>query len=1189
MSVSNWVESVQLVEYTLGGTAVSGSATLSGTPDLDNCVPFMTAHGDSDYYDSHMLDIHFESTDTIVFERGNQRNNPLTIRCYVVEFNPDEVRVQQGSFDLNSQTTDTVTLGTTLSGIDRAAMTHFWWDSSGSTGYTDHMVRGRVLNNTSIDFYRYSTGASCQGHWYLFEDLKDNFRTQHHTSSYTSDGDTLAIKTDRSAIDPLRSFIISSYASAQTGAYPSRGTCKTFFYSDGTVRNSKADGYYYTIYWNCQVVEFLDKTKVYTPFDNHLLNSMGSADVNKTRTIGNDATRSPLVVNPTTSTVVVGMAQGICRCNITSSAAVNQLFVSVKLSGNSGFYFERSGSGYDVYLSTVTAVDWAGIDVDIGSNSNPITEGDGPEESFVKSVETFRLNVEENFCYKVLSKGQDWKNCAVFASHYSTSGDYMKSCMHNVYLLEPGIVCAFRWEQGGQGIVDVNVVEFWPNQVKVQHKNITTWNQITTTTDIEEVSDLNKCFILSKTFTPAAQARQMDSMVRVRFLDETSVEFYRYSSTYEVDVAVFVVEDLKDNFTTKHFLGNGSSDWNETHDDEHISSRYNTFLICSYASNQAGAYPSRGAIRAFLKYEDWMRVNKLDTSYYELYWFLTLVKFKSDKIRTYQAFASLTSVSSVTGTYLEDFTGHEHALTCVNNVQSSTIRCDTSSSTGVSESFASIRITDYENRIIEMAKGGNNYSSYGAFVVIDWIGGHYQDKNSIRKSVPTRSVVQSIERVDFYSDAANFVVHPTKGQNIDQCVPFLIQSGNYDSYASRFYKRVYRYKDPDYFTIGYGSDSIGDRYVSCYIVEFASDVIVQHGSCTTDGTTATATINEVDLDRAFLITYGHSDHWGTYPSPHKICGHFKSATELEFIRTNNSDYMFVSWYVVECTKESDYWNVLHEYKTGLGGAGSVNVSFDWSPDHKKTMFLGSWNTDSPSNYPSRAMYRMYHDSIRTVTFNKNDTSYYNMDNANVEAIEFSNIKAYNEFVTLNGATTSGDISFHPKKPLDLSRSMVISGNIDGEGRVDTNNSSAWDEGFHYYEFKDGSAVTARKTGGASFSTYSAFYAYQFPEYNKYFIEGYVKEKGQPVQREVALYRAETNELVDSTISASGTGYFLLETPYGEKHYAVCLDDMSKPDYNHLIYGKLLPTVTSGSFAYNEGLTETNGFDIGVPLCYQDIN
>lgn len=1189
MSVSNWVESVQLVEYTLDGTALSGTATLSGTPDLNNCVPFMTAHGGSDYCDSHMLDIYFENTATVVFKRAKQRSNPLTIRCYIVEFNPEEVRVQQGSFDLNSQNTDTVTLGTTLSGTDRAAMTHFWWSSNGGNGYAYHMVRGRVVDPTSVDFYRYDTGASCQGHWYLFEDLKNNFRVQHYTASYSSGGQTLSIKADRSAIDPLRSFIIGSYATSSYDTYPSRSTCRIFFYSDGTVRSDKADGSYRGIYWTCQIVEFLDKTKIYTPFDNHYLNSLSSSAVDNTRILGNDTTRSPFVVNPSTSTVVMGMAQGICRCNTTTNAAVNQLFVSVKLSGNNGFYFERSGSGYDVYLSTLTAVDWAGIDIDIGSNNNPITEGDGAEESFVKSVETFRLNVEENFCYKVLSKGQDWKNCAIFASHYSTSGDYMRSCMHNVYLLEPGIVCAFRWWSDGQGIVDVNVVEFWPDQIKVQHKNITLWNQTTTTTDIEEVSDLNKCFILSKTFTPATQYRHADSMVRVRFLDEASIEFYRNSASYEVDTSIFVVEDLKDNFTTRHFLGSGSSSWNDTHDDEHVSSRYSTFLICSYASSNYDSYPSRGAIRAFLQFEDWLRVNKNDGSYRGLYWYLTSVKFKSSKIRTHQIYTSFTPTSPVTSTYLEEFTGHEHALTCVNNVQSSIIRCDTTSSAGVSESFASIRIIDYENRTIEMAKSGNSYNSYGAFVVIDWIGSHYQNKNSIRKHVPAKSMVQSVERIDFYNNNGNIIAYLTKGQNIDQCVPFLTQSGNFDSYASRFYKRVYRYKDPDYFTIDYSSDPNGSRYVSCYIVEFSSDVIIQHGSCINSGTTVTATINEVNLDRAFLIVYGTSDHWATHPSAHKVCGHFKSSTELEFIRTSSDEYMYVSWYVVECTEESDYWQVFHGYRTGLGGSNYVDVSLDWAPNTRKTMFLGSWNTTNPDSYPSRSMYRMYYNVPNKVTFNKNDNAYRNMNNADVEVIEFSDIEAYTGFVPLDAGTSSTDVSFNSKKPLDLSRSMVISGNMDGEGRVDSTSSSAWDEGFHYYDFKDGSTVTAKRTGGTGYNTHSVFYVYQFPEYNKYFIEGYVKEKGQPVQRKVALYRTETNELIDSTVSASGTGYFLLETPYGEKHYAVCLDDMDKPDYNHLIYGKLLPTVTSGSFAYNEGLTETDGFDIGVPLCYQDNN
>jgi hypothetical protein len=71
--------------------------------------------------------------------------------------------------------------------------------------------------------------------------------------------------------------------------------------------------------------------------------------------------------------------------------------------------------------------------------------------------------------------------------------------------------------------------------------------------------------------------------------------------------------------------------------------------------------------------------------------------------------------------------------------------------------------------------------------------------------------------------------------------------------------------------------------------------------------------------------------------------------------------------------------------------------------------------------------------------------------------------------------------------------------------------------------------------------------------------------------------------VDTTTSVSGTGYFWVETTHSGSHYVVCLDDDAGVNYNHLIYGKIYPTVISGSFAYNEGLVTASGLDVGVPL------
>ena len=80
----------------------------------------------------------------------------------------------------------------------------------------------------------------------------------------------------------------------------------------------------------------------------------------------------------------------------------------------------------------------------------------------------------------------------------------------------------------------------------------------------------------------------------------------------------------------------------------------------------------------------------------------------------------------------------------------------------------------------------------------------------------------------------------------------------------------------------------------------------------------------------------------------------------------------------------------------------------------------------------------------------------------------------------------------------------------------------------------------------------------------------VSEKGVLAERQVACYRADTNELMDSTVS-SGTGEYRLETTYSGAHYITCQDAEADPSYNDLILGKMepypLPTYSGGQIIY----------------------
>jgi len=94
---------------------------------------------------------------------------------------------------------------------------------------------------------------------------------------------------------------------------------------------------------------------------------------------------------------------------------------------------------------------------------------------------------------------------------------------------------------------------------------------------------------------------------------------------------------------------------------------------------------------------------------------------------------------------------------------------------------------------------------------------------------------------------------------------------------------------------------------------------------------------------------------------------------------------------------------------------------------------------------------------------------------------------------------------------------------------------------------------------ASGSNYNAYSSFNIVNFNipDYYFEGTVQENDVYVDRKVACYRRNNNELIDTDTSDGINGY-RLETPYYEEHYIVCLDDNNEPDFNALIYDRVTP-------------------------------
>jgi hypothetical protein len=1185
MAVSSWVESVEFIETTLAGT--SDSISLTKGQDYRNCIPFFTVRTTNTYYDSINIDTYFSGTTEsgiINFTRYNSRANTY-IKCYVVEFNPDEVKVQQGTFDISTSQSDTVNLPTVISGgINKAAMIHHWQCSNGGRTYNHHGVRGRVVSSGTLDFYRNGTGGSCDGHWFLFEDLGNNFTVSHLYSSDGGGGKTLTIDNNR-CVSLFRTFLISSSASSDNSDYPQRAGIRSYIHSAGSVRWDRYDGNG-TKYFAAQVFEFIDQTKVYTPFD-HYNPSLAAGTTTLTREVGGTEYRVPFLCNPETTSVVSAGPRGMGRCDTSVESAGDEMYMAAWLSASGTITHQRGHSSYNSYPSYTIAVDWAGITVSSGTASEVIPEGDGPGQSFVKTVENFRITVEDYLAAREISKGQDWRNCALFVSHRANAGDHLSDHLYNVNMIEPGIVTVNCSDASGQGLVDISVVEFWPNQVKVQHGTFYTGGVTNITIPVEPVSDVNKAFVLHKEFNPDSTYYPNDVLYRVNLATTSGIELNKYAGGNAIDIAYFLVEDLGNNFETRHFTETVSSTVRYFYNDDLNFNRHATFIIGNYANSSTADYPQRNLCRGYYAFEsNPFIINKLDSNG-QLNWTCTAVRFVSDKYRVQHHTPGFQTPSTQTATYTKRFTGHEHAITIFNPMQASTIRCDTTVESATSEGFMTVRITDYDTRTFEYSKTGSSFNSYAGIEIVDWIGEHYQDKNGLtKKLVPTRSMINSVEIFEYYGTTGNIEFDLTKGQNPDQVVPFVNHAAQASDHNNiRNFKAAYVYSDPDMIRVKFGGGATADREVTVYAVEFCEDIKIQKGNTYGLATDVQVEIEPVNLDRTFLHFYAHSDVSGRFPQYNSVLGKFTSASGIQFERHSGTGTMYIGWYVVEAPDNDRYWKVQHSYEGWQGGTTTYNKP-DRYASMNSSVLLVSYASSCDSDYPQRGAARVGWYWNSNIQFYKSDGN--NSFKSNCEIIEMEPEQIRKGFRTISGyvnLNTTSQIDYNINNDnnseyyIDLNRYMILSSNQNNTGASRTSIESGWEECFHSYRLIDGNTVRAQKRGGANFNTDSFYYLYELPEYNKYYMEGYTKEQGDPVPREVRSYRASTGELTDITMSVSGTGYFFLESRYNDAHYVVCLDNEAGLDYNDLIYGRIYPTVISGTFHYNT----TSGIGGSIPL------
>jgi len=1134
--MSNIVKSVEFFDFTLVSTTTT-SGVLSKSQDISNCVPFVSARGNSNSLQAHMMDVFFSSAggnNYVNVERINS-NGTQYCKVYVIEFDSNEIDVQQGSFSFSGSSSN---VSITEVDLNYAAMV-FYHKSPNNNRADYTFLRGKFSSSSQLEFRKGASSGSLNGHYYVFEAKNQQFSVESHDWSCASSTNV----SFNTPLSNVRGLLVSSYYSDYTANAPS------YIFSYSTRRNRRT----------VSVAKFSGSSTSYgTSFFISFNDDKRHTQRRYVSFSNSDTTKQydlDYVVNLNSSMAVSDNIQSMCSVNTTAGNYVNNGFVSCELTTASGLEVKRGGSG-TAGNSYVQVFDWNGLDIPEGNNLSPLASG----ISCAKSVENTVLTISghERYTEYILTKGQNINNCVPFASSYGTANDFSRQ-MYNIWFESPSLVCVERGGLDSTSYINLNVVEFYPEQVKVRSNSILITDNYSNIS-ISPVDRKKTALMFHGSPRDNSTTRADASLVRGRFTTSSGIEFYRYNSsswwigtyyTFEDLGSVFEVEQHEGSFTTY------------SRDISSLEMEPNTtFLIGSYASSYNSSAPSYVCARLTYQGIRTVGFNKsssASTGYYCVF----IIKFIDNREHVQNIYQYLNnSTSSATQSLYPKFVGHTNSITVYVNTRPGGTNSTTTGSY-LNDSWCMITLISDDTLEISIgSNGGVNVSA--AFSVIDWVGYAPQLEDTHKYG---NNRINSIERMTLTLAGNEYQAskYISKRQNLNNCVPFFSlksSSGNDGTYESMVAPFVFANSKKISLCRGQYTSGMDDIDMHVDIVEFNPKYIkVQKGDFYVDATYTDVSIDTIDLNRAFVVTsfygYGISNYYNTS----FLESYFKDDHTLTLKRhTDDAGVITGQYFIVEALQEEFY------VQTIRASSSSTTAKFSYSeyvPDPGRTLLIGSYSSDYGGNAPSYGCAYIYRD-IQYIYCQKgvnNSTNSYT-----IFAIEFNNynkmdVSVQQRIINFNNSTSSATVGINK---VDENKTCLVSSTAPINATVSTTSSNYFNPAFSKFTLTSSGTEVKREIVNDGVSSNSAIQIIEFPEPNKYYFEGTVTEQGSPAAgRQVRAYRKDTGYLVDETISASGTGYFYLETTYSGTHDIVCLDDLSGYSYNDLIYGDVIPTTISG--------------------------
>jgi len=1170
--MTSLVDSVQNIEHTFPNTDTQTYVTLASGTNVDNCVPFISWYGGTDYSDGQFFDVWLDDLGDdprMYFQRTNSRSTSLYIKAAVVEFNSTKVKVHHGELPtIIGNDPETIVTTDEMFNREKSALKFYYRNTESSYYLTRSIPRGQLLTSSGtygneVSFKMAYTSGSFYGHYYIFESLDNDFEVGHYNTS-----STIGMSVHFNTVDWHNTFLLSSYTTNTTTDDPDDCTFRAYLWGPNSVDiNRSAAGY--SSYVNTQVIEFNNDATIsgarYCP---KITNYPGMG----TSTTELDGTLDIPVAFETSMMMPHQMPH---RSTGARYSYNSDCFVAIWLTSSTSYKIKRNGSSSSCYPTT-TCIDWAGtypVYSGTGVDIDPID----PLRSPAKSVENFDIVIAEHVAHFSLSKGQIKSNCVPFITGFcdntTNTGEQYRHEVRPYFYGDHLYV-----ERGNDGNVyhgTVSLVEFYPDQVKVQNGDfIIDYNQSLVEVTIDPVNRA-RTFVMQYHVHSDGGYRWDYKLVKFSFVDDSTIQFKRgIAHDHSIVGAYYVVEALSDDL------------WDVYHYDTYLSTNtiaiklddsyniYNTLNLISTYTTTTTDDADDATWRVY--YHSPLHPARIDKQN-SGYWSgvnAQIVKFLDKNLQRVHC----TTVTA-TSTISEYTYGLPASWAGASNVTpvfcslNHIARGDSSVASTITSLYPRLQHLPESNEVKLTRNGISSVTARCNIYSVNWEA--VPKEIELKAYIKQNTYINSLETFNSTNSSRRVIFTPTKGQDLDNCVPFYNgKFGETTFDPEKFSKWIKFYKEQNsvHFESFWDTNENGGMDFNLSLIEFdPAQVKVQSGDINLMAGTneITVSIDAVVTEKAFIIIYVlMSDGIGGQAGGLYLRTYFNSTTSFKINRAISPGHAMVSWFVVECLQ--DQWTVEH-----LASSSSTGTTFTLYPSEPRdplyTIALSSMDNSATTDDPDDTGFRCYPQynasGITSYVFNRQNAGHATVWNLSILSFNPRYDIKIVPFHFYVGSSRTTDVSLTHE--VDVNRSIICTFTHLNGSRCNHSSGSGYQSMFFKAEFLDSKTVRISGVPYGTYDTWGHFYVLQLP-LSSYEITGTVKEKGTAVVREVKLYDSETFQLVDEVVSASGTGEYSFYTTNSGSHYVVCLDDLEGTAYNGLIETGVFPTQVSGTFPYEEG-------------------